>query len=570
MPNSSKKSNVTLRTLNDEMRAATRNPDFDPELPEPLLCIRTLEEARPNSDNSPSIAFAIKRGKHLKFFTINCNDLAGQSQALNELIWREPELGKFKINSGARTLQKILTENSEKRVLLLRGEGLHKVDRKSKIVAEILVVANRAYLISGSCPMTVHIENPAVAMDVATTDEWNDGIGKHLDDNPRMLLSVLVALAPTLASLLDRKPPAVVLVGPSSIGKSTLLRAASSIYLQNSTLATMSGTDLGLREAAANNPGKASIFDEVSSADNASVLIDMLFDAEGQAVRHRSTAGSPLPQKTSNADVTLLFANEMGVAELLGQHTRSGTQGTWARVLEVHPSKKHGMFNTIPEGLQAYEFAEALKKSAARCGGALWQPWLEYIGTNAQASRPQWEKRLDEIVEDMRHELAPKDSIQQRLIHSAAIWVLTGELAVDAGLLSIKQKTSFKAVKHLLRLHFTRIAPGAESQSLIREIVKVVGKLRDKIKDWPVAGSNPMPHHARKYAYGSMSLFILPIALEDVLGRGEKRTNTLEALKKAGLLKCPQKGWSSQFSWPGSKTSRPRFYVFDEQILSYE
>lgn len=570
MPNSLKKTNVMLRTLRGEMRAAIKNPDFDPQLPKPLLCIYTLKEAQPENGNAPSIVVALKQGKQVKCFTISCHDLSGQSQRLRELVWNQPTLSEYKSPSGIRRFQQIATDNSQKPALRLPEEGFHKVCRKSKVVAEILVVADRDYLISGSCPMAVHIENPSVTTEIATPDEWNDEIGKHLQGNPRMQLVVFAALAPVLAALFGWSPPAIVLAGTSSTGKSTLLRIAQSVYSTKTTIPTMSGTSLGLREAATKANGRLVIFDEVSSADNPSVLISLLFDAEGQSQRHLATAGSAANWKPTNTLTTLLFANEFGVAQLLGKHDRSGTLGTWARVIEVLPSSKHGMFDVVPKELQPHEFAEALKNSAARCGGALWHPWLEYIGTNAMASRTRWKERHDAIVKQMREELEPRDSIQQRLIQSTAIWVLTGELAVDAGLLTLKRETALRAVKYLLRLHFKRMSPGAESQSLIRAVVKAVGKLRNKIKNWPVAGGDPMPHHARKHAYGSMCLFILPIDLDNALGSGEKCTNTLKALLEAGLLKRPQKTWATQVNWPGNKSSKPRFYVFDEKILSLE
>jgi len=82
-------------------------------------------------------------------------------------------------------------------------------------------------------------------------DEWKQEIGKYCVDNSRLCFAVSATLAAPLLNLLDEENSGFHFRGPSSNGKTTLLKVAASVFGGKKMIHTWRATSNGLESIAA-------------------------------------------------------------------------------------------------------------------------------------------------------------------------------------------------------------------------------------------------------------------------------------------------------------------------------
>lgn len=558
-----------LTNVVDLVRTQIDKKQTDSHLPCPIVYCCFAQE--PNGETPQELLVLAYAKGVLRAVTIQWAAIVnGTSDPKFEQELVRPTWKRFRDPKARRELIAVLRDHVLGRVLVLEGDGYHAITGpKGQTVAEVFVLGEKARLISGQVAMPIFLkpsQNPHRTS--GTLEGWQKGIGHHLKGHPRLLLVVLAALAPLLAKLLGATCPALFLNGSSSTGKSTLLRVALSVMTASESLTTASGTKLGVREVAQRNQGHLTILDEIASADDPSMAIDLIFEVEGQSVRHRAGNGRNSTPSSAPLDTALCMANEHSVADLLRRHTRDGTQGVLGRTLEVMPGK-HGMFSRVPDNCQPGDFARALSETATANGGNVLPKWIRVLGRLALNDRDSWRHRYGEVGAQLCDDLEIKDPVQRRLAHGVAIWVVAGEIAADNGLLQIDSSLPYKAIRYLLKQRLKHWPGVGTNESLIRPVARAVNALAPGLRDWSEALNKGATVNYHRREQNRNLLLIKPAALAELLSNGTDGTRTKNALVEAGLLLRSKDGYAKQVVMPGTK-NKPRFYVFDEKILSFE
>lgn len=100
-----------------------------------------------------------------------------------------------------------------------------------------------------------------------TNQAWGQQIGRYMLNNSRGILAVCAALAPPLLKVVGMEGGGFHLVGPSSCGKTTLLRVAASVSGNPATtIKTLDATASNLEAAAAVCNDGLLILDELGQA----------------------------------------------------------------------------------------------------------------------------------------------------------------------------------------------------------------------------------------------------------------------------------------------------------------
>src|SRR5699024_4407035 len=100
-----------------------------------------------------------------------------------------------------------------------------------------------------------------------TLEGWQNSIGMRCKDNVMLQLAISAALSGPLLERLNKPSCGIHFVGDSSIGKSTALYAAASVWASHEFVRTWRATANGLEGAASALNDTALILDEISEAD---------------------------------------------------------------------------------------------------------------------------------------------------------------------------------------------------------------------------------------------------------------------------------------------------------------
>ncbi len=181
-----------------------------------------------------------------------------------------------------------------------------------------------------------------------TLEQWREHISQYCIDNPRLLFSACTAFAAPLLELTGSETAGFHFYGPSSQGKTTLLRLASSIYGSPDYVKTWRSTDNALEATAASHSDCLLVLDEISQCDARIIgeSIYMLGNGKGKA-RANDRGGS----NNNTAEWRLLFLStgEKTLSEHMTEANKTIKAGMDMRLLAI-PSdagNEQGIFNNL-------------------------------------------------------------------------------------------------------------------------------------------------------------------------------------------------------------------------------
>lgn len=171
-----------------------------------------------------------------------------------------------------------------------------------------------------------------------TLDTWNSQIGRLCSGNSRLMLAVCAALAGPLLRPLGVENGGFHLVGPSSVGKTTALRVAASVYgPQDKFIRTWRSTSNGLESVAAGSNDCVLLIDEMNQAtpQEAGEAVYMLGNGQGKARMTKTGVGARL------LEWKLLFVSTGEIPlqqhmESAGKTIRAGMEVRLLNVPAVH------------------------------------------------------------------------------------------------------------------------------------------------------------------------------------------------------------------------------------------
>ncbi|MFP3801154.1 DUF927 domain-containing protein [Paraburkholderia sp. SIMBA_027] len=381
-----------------------------------------------------------------------------------------------------------------------------------------------------------------------TLEQWNAQIGRHCENNSRLMLAVCLSLAGPLLHLVGNEPGGVHLVGQSSVGKTTAMRVAASVWGSVAGFVrSWRSTSNGLEAVAASLNDCVLLLDEMNQATplEAGEAVYMLGNGQGKVRMTRTGAGGRLYQWR------LLF---MSTGEIpLQQHIESvgkkARAGMDVRLLNIpaDAGRNLGLFESLDGFKSSRALADHLNAATSEVYGVAGEQWLMFL--TDKVANGQYQSFGDELKERLREIegqfQADGGSQVTRAAKRFALLALAGELAVEAGIGGwpsgtptsmmkrcfdawIRERGGTQAAEEVQALRQAQHFFEQHGQSAFQRVVPGVGNELDETRT--------VVNRAGYVNMEDGTFYVLPEAFKTRVCDGLDHKFVAEVLRKHGLL----------------------------------
>jgi uncharacterized protein (DUF927 family) len=271
-----------------------------------------------------------------------------------------------------------------------------------------------------------------------TLDQWKAEIAARAVGNSRLAFAISAAFAAPLLGLLDCEGGGFHMRGPSSVGKSTALHVAGSVWGGGGLrgwVRSWRTTDNALEAVAAAHCDLLLCLDEMSEAAPEAVAACAYALANGAGKARAARDGSA--RRVAEWRVLFLSSGEECLADRLAEAKggpRRVRAGQEVRVLDLPADTgRWGLFEELHNFADARALADALKAAAARYYGTAGLAWLQTLADDPAGITTA----AREVSDVFAAENVPDDASGQvqRAARRFALVAAAGELAIGAGIL---------------------------------------------------------------------------------------------------------------------------------------
>ena len=296
----------------------------------------------------------------------------------------------------------------------------------------------------GASEKVIYQNLSAVKASIAASGDlkdWQATIGRAADGNSRLALAISGALAAPLLAPLGHDGFGLHFYGPSSIGKTTALIVAASIWGSRDYCQNWRTTANGLEALAEAHNDLPLCLDELGQirGDHATQIAYLLSGGKGKTRANKN--GSALPRKMWC--VLLLSTGELGLAQKMREENSEQRlmAGQAVRFIEVPADtmSRFGLFEfadgdeTVAPRDRGKAFAESLHIATRRSFGTVGPLFVEAFIADREQSLLDMQKTIDWFVE--KHAQCTDGQVQ-RVATSFGVLAAAGELAQSYGLLN--------------------------------------------------------------------------------------------------------------------------------------
>jgi putative DNA primase/helicase len=402
---------------------------------------------------------------------------------------------------------------------------------------------------------------------------WRREVAAACVGNTRLTFAVCVALAGPVLGLLDAEPGGFHLFGPTSAGKSTALKVAASVWGPPAFVKSWRMTSNGIEGVAAVHTDTLLCLDELGelgARDAAQVAYSL---ANGSGKTRARTDGAARAPATWR--VLFLSTGEIQLADLIGEaggRTRGG-QEVRAAAIPADAGAGLGLFDRLPAGMTAGQFADSLKDGAGAHYGRAGRRWLEYLTSHYAEARDALRQLRDGFAE----ELVPNDAAGavRRVAHRFALIGAAGEVASAAGITGWPVGEAQRAARACFRVWLdARGTAGApEPLAMLRQVRRILerdGESRfsplhpDGTADSQAFGTRDRLGF-RRSVEGGTEYLVLREQFRQEIAAGFDAAAVAAALAAVGALKLDSDGAKTRKEYlPG--LGRQRVYVITPRI----
>lgn len=404
-----------------------------------------------------------------------------------------------------------------------------------------------------------------------TLEGWRDNVAALSLGNPLLMLGICQAFTGPLLSPLGTEGGGVHLRGPSSRGKTTILRVAVSVWGAPGLLQSWRATDNGLEGVAAALNETLCALDEIGEAPARQVgeIIYMLANGVGKA--RAGKRGDALRQQEWR--LPLLSTGEMSIADKLAEAGLTSKAGMEIRLLDLPADiYVHGAFENLHAHGAPAGFAQALTTASAAHYGLAGPAFVEdlLLDFDAHLERVRDTMRRFRDAARARHGLDTHEGQIHRALERFALMAAAGELAGTFGLTDWPAFAAETAMQYLLGVwirHRGGLEPAEKRQAIIR-VRAFIGQ-HGKSRFEPIGkNGDGRPIHDRAGFFDGTSYWFLNDAWKTIHS-GSDPEQAARYLAEAGFL---IKGEGDHVKKRASSaiSGRPRLYTVSAAIAAYE
>ena len=401
---------------------------------------------------------------------------------------------------------------------------------------------------------------------------WQGSVAKFGEGNSRVALAICAAFVGPLLGAVGEEGGGIHFRGPSSIGKSTALLAAASVWGPPSFVRQWRATQNGLEGLAEQSNETLLILDELAQLDarEAGSVAYLLANGTGKA--RASQTGEARAAKRWLA--FFLSSGEISLAE----HARSdgygrrSPAGQEVRILDVEADagSGFGLFNTLHVAATGDELARSIKAGAAEHYGLAGPAFVERLLGDLGPKSKRIREGIDLFVESNR----PQGSTGQvaRACRRFGLVAMAGELAISLGVLPWPRGEAVDAARVVFAgwLEARGGAGAHEDRSAVEQVAEFLST-HGASRFQPLHGDGPLVVHNRAGFWrdnglGSREYLIPTPTWRNEVCRGLSAKAVSGLLLKLGHLTPDSMGKASvTVTAPGM--GKARFYIVNQSIF---
>jgi len=292
-----------------------------------------------------------------------------------------------------------------------------------------------------------------------TLENWKSDVAKLCRGNPLPTFALGQAFVGPMLRFVEDSG-GFHFYGPSSIGKTTLLQVAASVWgsgaspSETSSIERWNSTVNAFESLAASRNDGLLCLDEIQSCD-ADDFGRVVYNLAGGVGKKRLNKDSrPMPTRAWR--VSLLSSGESSSKEKIeegyGNRRRAAKEGQLARLVDVHVE------NSVvrqPHGMDSKRFVERLQQACGRYYGVAGEAFLEafiHDYKTVAAARRELQVRLQSIETQLAEELGRLDNAQRRALKRFALVHLALQLAMEFGVVPFEAEEIDAAVMEVIGL----------------------------------------------------------------------------------------------------------------------
>ncbi len=266
--------------------------------------------------------------------------------------------------------------------------------------------------------------------------EWRDNVARYAVGNSRLLLAISTAFAAAIVGPCGAEAGGIHLRGPSSIGKTTALAMAGSVWgggARKGYVKNWRATSNGLEAIATSHNDALLCLDELAqvSAKEAGEVAYMLANGSGRARASRDTT----LRKTAKWRLLFLSSGEISLADKIAEDVRGRrvTAGQHVRVIDVPADTHvHGLFENLHGFPDAGSFARHLFSASNEFYGVAARAFIGRIAPELEQLRQVTLESIPTFVSKNCPE--GSDGQVQRVAGRFALIAAAGEYAAALGI----------------------------------------------------------------------------------------------------------------------------------------
>ncbi len=411
-----------------------------------------------------------------------------------------------------------------------------------------------------------------------TLDQWKDEVARYAVGNSRLVLAISTAFAAALVGPCGEESGGIHLRGPSSIGKTTALAMAGSVWGggDQKYVRAWRATSNGLEAVATAHNDALLCLDELAQLGGreAGEVAYMLANGSGKARASRDA----MLRKPAKWRLLFLSSGEISLADKIAEDARGRKQTAGQKVRVVDVPADTGRFGLLEE-LHGFAEPGALAKhlvtSAARHYGTAARAFIDAVAPDLDGLRETVKGSVADFVAD--HCPAEADGQVQRVAGRFGIIAAAGEIAAGLDVVPWPPGEAIRAAAACFKA-WIEARGGVESSEVkdgvaaVRAFLSAHGTSRF-LAAWEdgadVAKVHNLAGYRRSVTDGSgtaFDYFVTADAWAEVCAGFDARA-LAATLHKRGLLKTTEKGehLATKVRIPGH--GRPRCYHVAAAIL---
>jgi putative DNA primase/helicase len=323
-----------------------------------------------------------------------------------------------------------------------------------------------------------------------TLDGWRSQIARFAIGNDLLMTAMSTSFAAPLLRPLGVPSGVLHFQGNSSIGKSTILAAAATVFTGPRHIESWRVTDSGLEMIALAHSGRVLILDELGevAAQHFNAISYMLGNGKGKGRYQLFHKGRT---RAITFEVLVLSSGELSVHEKLAEAGIALKDGQRARVLNIPTAgRRYGIYDELHGYSSGRHLNDAILAATKTHHGVAGPAWIKEIlaDLNGIKARAEAEMQAFEALVDKRRPDA-HGWIHGRVRHRFSLIAAAGELASAAEITGWPPGAAREAVYAVYETWLNEQGPSPEERAraadaALYDRLRLFPKMhRDKIRD---------------------------------------------------------------------------------------